>query len=89
MIASLKMMSTGVTLTAANTVIFLNKPWRHYEYVQASDRILRIGQTTDCYIYSLVLDTGNEPNMSDRMSEIISASKDLFEAVIENQEDFE
>jgi hypothetical protein len=27
--------------------------------------------------------------MSDRMSEIISASKDLFEAVIENQEDFE
>jgi SNF2 family DNA or RNA helicase len=89
MIASLKMMSTGVTLTAANTVIFLNKPWRHYEYVQASDRILRIGQDTDCYIYSLVLDTGNEPNMSDRMSEIISASKDLFEAVIENQEDFE
>ena len=86
LIASLKMLSTGATLTAANTVIFLNKPWRSIEYQQASDRVHRIGQDTECFIYSLVLDTGKEENLSTRMEDIMNWSGDQFEQIVDKQE---
>lgn len=85
LIASLKMLSTGATLTAANTVIFLNKPWRSIEYQQASDRVHRIGQDTDCVIISLVLDTGKEGNLSTRMEDIMNWSADQFQQIVEEQ----
>jgi len=83
LIASINMLSTGVTLTAANTLIFLNRPFRYYEYLQTSDRIHRIGADTDCFIIVFELDTGKEPNLSTRMAEIISDSKQFFDAVVE------
>lgn len=86
LIASLKMLSTGATLTAANTVIFLNKPWRSVEYQQASDRVHRIGQDTECEIISLVLDTGKEPNLSTRMEDIMQWSGDQFDQIVDKKE---
>lgn len=86
LIASLKMLSTGATLTAANTVIFLNKPWRSIEYQQASDRVHRIGQDTDCEIISLVLDTGKEANLSTRMEDIMQWSSDQFDQIVDKKE---
>ena len=86
LIASLKMISTGATLTAANTVIFLNKPWRSIEYQQASDRVHRIGQDTECEIISLVLDTGKEANLSTRMEDIIQWSNDQFDQIVDKKE---
>lgn len=86
LIASLKMLSTGATLTAANTVIFLNKPWRSIEYQQASDRVHRIGQDTDCDIISLVLDTGKEANLSTRMEDIMQWSSDQFDQIVDKKE---
>lgn len=86
LIASLKMLSTGATLTAANTVIFLNKPWRSIEYQQASDRVHRIGQDTDCEIISLVLDTGKEANLSTRMEDIMQWSSDQFDQIVDQKE---
>lgn len=86
LIASLKMISTGATLTAANTVIFLNKPWRSIEYQQASDRVHRIGQDTDCDIISLVLDTGKEANLSTRMEDIMQWSGDQFDQIVDKKE---
>lgn len=86
LIASLKMLSTGATLTAANTVIFLNKPWRSIEYQQASDRVHRIGQDTDCEIISLVLDTGKEANLSTRMEDIMQWSGDQFDQIVDKKE---
>ena len=86
LIASLKMLSTGATLTAANTVIFLNKPWRSIEYQQASDRVHRIGQDTECEIISLVLDTGKEPNLSTRMEDIMQWSSDQFDQIVDKKE---
>lgn len=82
LIASLKVMSTGHTILEANTVIFLNVPFRSVDYEQASDRIYRVGQDVPCYIYKLVLDTGNIPNLSTRMQDIISWSKDSFNAIV-------
>lgn len=86
LIASLKMLSTGATLTSANTVIFLNKPWRSIEYQQASDRVHRIGQDTECEIISLVLDTGKEPNLSTRMEDIMQWSSDQFDQIVDQKE---
>jgi len=83
LIASINMLSTGVTLTAANTLIFLNRPFRYYEYLQTSDRIHRIGADTDCFIITFELDTGTEPNLSTRMAEIITESKQFFDDVVE------
>ena len=82
LIASLKVMSTGHTITEANTVIFLNVPFRSVDYDQASDRVYRVGQDVPVYIYKLVLDTGNLPNLSTRMNDIISWSKDAFNAIV-------
>jgi SNF2 family DNA or RNA helicase len=82
LVATVQTMSTGVTLIEANTVIFLNKPWRHTEAAQAEDRVHRIGQDTDVYIYNFILDTGNKPNLSTRMEDIVSWSKEMFEGMV-------
>lgn len=85
LIASLQTLSTGATLTAANRVIFLNKPWRSIDYEQASDRVHRIGQDTAVDIISLVLDTGEEGNLSTRMEDIMDASARAFDAIVEER----
>lgn len=82
LIASTKTMSTAHTILIANTVIFLNVPFRSVDYDQASDRVYRIGQDTDVYIYRLLLDTGNQPNLSTRMHDIIAWSKEQFNTII-------
>lgn len=82
LIASIQTLSTGVTLTEANTIVFLNKPWRYSEYSQASDRVHRIGQDTEVFIYTILLDTGNKPNLSTRMEDIMSWSQDMFEGIV-------
>ena len=83
LVASIQTLATGVTLTEANTIIFLNKPWRYIEYQQASDRIHRIGQDTEVYIYTLILDTGSKLNLSTRMEEIETWSKQMFDQIVD------
>lgn len=41
----------GLTLTAASTIVLLDRPWTPGETRQAEDRIRRIGQTKDCRSY--------------------------------------
>lgn len=82
LIASLQVMSTGHTLNEANTVIFLNVPFRSVDYEQASDRCYRIGQDTEVYVYRLILDTGEEYNLSTRMHDIMAWSKKQFTAIM-------
>jgi SNF2 family DNA or RNA helicase len=82
LVATIQTLSTGVTLVEANTVIFLNKPWRHTEAAQAEDRVHRIGQDTDVDIFTFILDTGTKPNLSTRMEDIVSWSKEMFEGIV-------
>lgn len=82
LIATVQTLSTGVTLIEANTIIFLNKPWRHTDASQAEDRVHRIGQTTDVEIFTFILDTGNKPNLSTRMEDIVQWSKEMFEGIV-------
>lgn len=89
LITTIQMMSTGVTLIEANTVIFAPTPFRYTDYLQASDRVMRIGQTDPCYIYTFILDTGTVPNLSTRIQEISDWSKDLFEKIVGTKVDTE
>lgn len=82
LIASLQVMSTGHTINEANTVIFLNVPFRSVDYEQASDRCYRIGQDTEVFVYKLILDTGTIPNLSTRMHDIVAWSKEQFTAIV-------
>lgn len=46
----------GLTLTEANYAIFFDRNFSLENYLQAQDRIYRISQTKDCYIYKLIHD---------------------------------
>ena len=50
---------TGTTIVEADMEIFLNLPYRNADFLQAQDRIHRIGQDTQCKIYQCVVDSGN------------------------------
>lgn len=86
LISSIQMLVTGVTIVVANTMVFLNKPWRHVDYLQASDRIHRIGQDTECFIYTIILDTGDKDNLSTRMEDVMEWSRTLFTEIVNEKE---
>ena len=88
LIASIQVMSTGHTIVCANTVIFLNVPFRSVDYEQARDRVYRVGQDTDVYVYKLILDTGDSEhnNLSLRMQDILQWSKGQFDAIVDGAE---
>lgn len=81
LVATMQTLATGVTLTEANTIVFLNEPWRDAIKAQASDRVWRIGQDTPCFIYTLHLDTGDKLNLSDRTADILEWSRRMTDAI--------
>lgn len=85
LIATMQTLATGVTLTAANTSVFLNDPWRDADKAQASDRIWRIGQDSPCFIYTLHLNTGSLRNLSDRNADILDWSKRMTDAIVKGE----
>jgi SNF2 family DNA or RNA helicase len=47
----------GLTLTAANHVIFYDRTFSLDDYLQAQDRIHRISQTKECFVYNLIMES--------------------------------
>ena len=45
----------GLTLTVANHVIFYDRTYSLDDYLQAQDRIHRVSQTRDCFVYTLLM----------------------------------
>ena len=45
-----------MTLTVANHVIFYDRTFSLDDYIQAQDRIHRISQERDCYVYNLTIE---------------------------------
>lgn len=55
---------TSITLTAAHTLIFLDRNWNPSKNSQAEDRIWRIGQKNACQIINIIMqDTYDEPRL--------------------------
>jgi len=83
-VATSQTLSTGVTLTVADQMFVFGTPWRDADFRQLTDRIARIGQTTDVNIYTVMLDTP-EINISTRMQEILQWSSRMFGAFVEGE----
>jgi SNF2 family DNA or RNA helicase len=45
----------GLTLTVANHVIFYDRTYSLDDYLQAQDRIHRVSQSRDCFVYTLIM----------------------------------
>ena len=82
LITTIQMMSTGITLTEANTVIFAPQAFRFVDTDQAAARVHRLGQTDPCFVYTFILDTDNVPNISTRINDISDWSKELFLSIM-------
>ena len=69
----------GINLTEANHVIFINDWWNPSNNNQARDRVVRIGQSKQCFITHLkAIDTIDE-----RVSDILKEKKSINAEVIE------
>lgn len=81
LIATFKSLSTAVPLIMADTMILLDSPFRDYILQQAVSRIHRLGSTTQVYVYTCSLDTGEEMNISTRSFEILSQCQQFVESL--------
>jgi len=78
-IGTISKLGTGFTLTAASTVIFLDKPWNLANTEQAEDRAHRIGTVGTVNVVTLVC----RDTIDERIEEIITEKGDLAEALVD------
>lgn len=77
-------MGTGLTLTAASYVIFIDSPWNMANKEQAEDRAYRIGTTENVTIYTLVC----ENTIDQKIEQIINSKEMLSSALVDgNKQD--
>jgi SNF2 family DNA or RNA helicase len=63
-VGTVKAAGTTITLTAAHTLVFLDRNWNPSVNEQAEDRIWRIGQKNACQIIDIIAeDTVDEPRL--------------------------
>ena len=68
-IGSIKAAGVGLTLTAANTVIFGELDWVPGNLSQAEDRLHRIGQVDNVLVYHVVVDGSIDAMLAKRVTE--------------------
>lgn len=89
LIATYNSLSTAVPLVMADTMITVNFPFRDYMFQQTISRIHRLGSDTQTYVYTMSLDTGNEPNISTRSADILVWSQKQVEKIMGIKSPFE
>ena len=82
-IGSLLAGGTGIDLTSGSVVIHFDRWWNAAKENQATDRIHRIGQTRNVQVYKLV----TKGTLEERIDEIISRKKMIFERFVEQDEE--
>jgi superfamily II DNA or RNA helicase len=82
LIATYQSLSTAVPLTMADNMILLNQPFRDYILTQAVSRIHRLNADSQIYVYNVLLDTGNEPNISTRSADILKWSQEQINLLL-------
>lgn len=83
LVATYASLSTAVPLVMADTMIMVNVPFRDYVFQQAVSRIHRLGADTQCCVYTVSLDTGNEVNISSRTLDILKWSQEQIEKIMD------
>lgn len=71
---------TGITLTSANYMVFLDTPWTDAVYTQAQDRIYRIGTKDNVTIYNLIC----KDTIDERVLEIVTDKSALSDYIIDD-----
>lgn len=71
--------STGVTLTAARTVLFAEMPWTWSDFCQAKDRINRIGQEAESLDYTVCIAAGT---VEEIVWKIVNRKRDLTRKIM-------
>ena len=72
---------TGITLTAADYMIFIDTPWTSGVFNQACDRIYRIGTKEDVFIYNLI----TKDTIDERVLEILHDKEALSDYVVDDE----
>ena len=72
---------TGITLTSASYMIFLDVPWTDSNYTQAQDRIYRIGTSKSVTIYHLI----TRDTIDERVLEIVNDKGAIADYVIDDE----
>ncbi|EDY52945.1 SNF2/RAD54 family helicase, partial [Streptomyces clavuligerus] len=75
---SLRAAGTGLTLTRAQHVIFLDQWWNPAVMDQAADRAYRIGTRHPVQVHTLI----SEGTVEERIAELLAAKKDLADTVL-------
>ena len=71
---------TGLTLTAASYMIFIDTPWTDAQFQQSCDRIYRIGTTKPVFIYVLICNN----TIDERVYEIINTKRAISDYIIDD-----
>lgn len=72
---------TGITLTSGTSMIFLDTPWTEAEYLQAQDRIYRIGTNKSVTIYNLIC-TGT---IDERVLQLVTTKGAMADYIIDDK----
>ena len=75
-------MGTGLTLTAAQNVIFVDEPWNMGIREQAEDRCHRIGQNNTVNIYILL----TKNTIDERIHNLVQSKGDISDAIVDKKE---
>ncbi len=79
LLATAQVAGTGATFTKANHVIFFNEWWNPALNAQARDRIVRIGQEKECFVYKFY----TKDTVEERLKELLENKKELFQEIVE------
>jgi hypothetical protein len=80
--ATMQSLSEAVPVTAASTVVLLNRPFRHAVWDQVVSRADRLGQLHPVTVIEVTLDTGNEPNVSSTTDAILAEVRELINDIV-------
>lgn len=73
---------TGLTLTRASHVLFVDLAWRPTDNAQAEDRVCRIGQTANAILIQRMV---TDHPVDRRVAELLAEKQKLIEASVENE----
>ncbi|WP_028322550.1 DEAD/DEAH box helicase [Desulfatiglans anilini] len=82
LILSHRVAGVGLNITAANHVIHYTRPWNPAKENQATDRVHRIGQEKNVYVYYPIVKNDRFVTVEDRLNDLLSSKENLAREVL-------